>query len=392
MTTCQTGTIVWNYAGPSPAQLTLGLTDVNVMQSATSTPPPSIVITLASDIDPTIGNWTWEQVDVPSGYYIVNGSVLDANAQTDEFFIANGSDTSCIQTQSSTPSSTPSSTTTQLPISVSSHKTSVGAIVGGSVGGVIVIGTIIGAVLFSRRDRRLSSRRGAAVGKWGGLGSTGPGDPFTRDKVSTKDTNHGPSESMGGILNDVDPAIITTASSRDDSLDEEKMASSITSTRKLGSVAVPLNMNTHHRISTSSSGRNRPSTAFERIPMPVIDTTESHRRFSVDIPGHASAISTPDTPRPSPMSPRRPGNFSTEAIPMDRSASGSRRTSRKPVPAYDEAEIEAHNGYSNLPLPPKDSSSSHTTDNISSSPKNKSIPGDVQPMHLLMPDMPPSTF
>ena len=81
---------------------------------------------LGFNIDATAENWTWQQVDVPSGYYVLEGGVPYVNATSEAFFISNGSDTSCLPTQSATPS--------QTPISISSNNTNVAAIAGGTVG------------------------------------------------------------------------------------------------------------------------------------------------------------------------------------------------------------------------------------------------------------------
>jgi hypothetical protein len=380
MTTCQSATITWLYSGPSPAQLTLQLTDIDLNLNQSTTPT---LMTLSDNIDATALNWTWEQVDVPSGRYILEGAVLDANTTSNSFFVANGSDTSCLQSIPTTSTPTPS----QMPPPTSKN-THAAAIAGGIVGGAVLLSVLLGALFLWRKNRQLRSRRGAAVGRWGGLGSNASsgGDPFTRDKAL-----HGPSESMGGMLHDISPAAAgggntVTASSRDDFdsvLDSEEKFSSPISPRPDSMVILPYSP-THRRGSSS--------TAFERhsdIPLPPIDTRAyDPRRRSLDSPTTTTAAaadyrhSPGSSPPSTKISSRKP---SAEMIPMDRSASGKRRSSRKPVPQYDDDDAADMQQQShNVPLP----SSEPATTDFGSTPKHKLSSGDVRPVHYLIPDMP----
>ncbi|KIM78239.1 hypothetical protein PILCRDRAFT_600759 [Piloderma croceum F 1598] len=368
MTTCQSGSITWFYTGPLPAQLTLELTDINVNQS-TNPSPPIILMTLADSIDATAENWTWQTIDVPSGHYVVEGAVLDVNATSDPFFVANGSDTSCLQTITTTP--TPSQVAT-------SKKTHVAAIAGGTVGGVVLLAVILGALLLWRKSRQVRSRRGAAVGRWGGLGSNASGEPFTRDKV-VNGNHHGPSESMGGMLNDVGPAANNTiASSRDDfdSVDEEeKLSSPLSPAQRPDSIVV---------LPYSAAHRRGSSVAFERhsdIPLPAIDTrADSRRRRSLDQIDYRHSPASSSPPSTTKNSSRKP---SAEMIPMDRSSSGgNRRSSRKPVPQYDAAEIQGN------VLPSSEQLAMDFSSTPNGNPKHKLSSGDIRPIHYLMPDMP----
>jgi hypothetical protein len=78
---------------------------------------------------------------------------------------------------------------------------------------------------------------------------------------------------------------------------------------------------------------------------------------------------------------------------MDRSVSGSRRASRKPVPQYDATEIEVRSSIVDIPpfeLPSMNRHSHNLAANVPSNPKRKSTSMDVRPMHYLIPDMPQS--
>jgi hypothetical protein len=380
LVTCQSDNITWDYAGPLPAQLTLGITDINIDQNMSTTPPPTIFKTLGFNIDATAENWTWQQVNVPSGYYVIEGGVPDVNATTEAFFIMNGSDTSCLPTQSATPS--------QTPVSGSSKKTNVAAIAGGTVGGVVVVAVAIMALLLWHRRNRVNSRHGPAVGRWGGLGSSGASDAG----------HHGPSESMGGILNDIGPAIATaaTAGSRDDftSAEDEKPELPITSANRHDSVTslpypTPLRRASTASLSHNQINQSHAATALQHdlpFPMPFNDT-EGHKRGSVDVADLSYSLSAPGS-RLSHASKRRT-DPPTEIIPMDRSASGNRRASRKPVPQYDATEIEVRSSLVDMP-PELPTMNPQSRNSISNSPKQKSIPLDARPMHYLIPDMPPS--
>jgi hypothetical protein len=394
MTTCQSDNIVWDYAGPIPAQLTLVLTDANVNQSTTNPPPPAITMTLSANIDATVGNWTWPQVNVSSGYYILQGVIPGVTAETDKFFVANGSDTSCIQPQSLTPS--------QTPIGTSSKKINVGAIVGGTVGGVVVITVALVALLLFRSNSRSRSRQPAAAGRWGGLGSIDDNDPFSAGKIAALERGghgHGQTESTVGIRGGIDPAAVTpvTANSQDDiySVDDEKLTSTPPKHRE--SHPSPYTTN-HRRTSTVSSFRNQTCHAAissaqegDSIALPVIDTqTEARRRRSADV---GRSISAPGRRSQPPMN--KPEFPSPEMI---RTASGSsvaRRASRKPVPHYDEADLETHLAKSNKveasPFEPEsdtDTPSPSTTASTLRNSDRKSSLGDARQMHYLIPDLP----
>ena len=247
------------------------------------------------------------------------------------------------------------------------------------------------ALLLWHKRNRANSRRGPAVGRWGGLRSSGSSD--TR--------HHGPSESMGGILNDIGPAIATaaTAGSRDDftSAEDEKTESPITPANRHDSVTSLSYPTSHPRASTTSLGHNQTSQSYAAtalqhglpIPVPISDT-ERHKRGSMDVADLSYSLSTPGT-RLSHAS-KRGTEPPIDIIPMDRPNSGNRRASRKPVPQYDASEIEVRSSIIDMPsFEPSsmNSQSRSSTINISNSPKRISVPLDARPMHYLVPDMPP---
>lgn len=376
-TTCQSDNITWDYAGPSSAQLTLILTNVDVNQST----PPTVNTTLDSNINATMDSWIWQQVNVPPGYYVLKGFVLDNTSQTDPFFVINGSDTSCLQTQPPTP--TPSQTTT----SGSSKKVNAGAIAGATVGAVILIAVVFTALLFQKR--RLAQSRRPAIRRWGGLGSTDSNDPFAGGKMGLQNSDAVLGRrTMDSMPTDIDPPIATasTTCSHDGMhfADDEKVVSPTTYATNGNSRPFPYTA-THRRTSTASSFRHQnhqPNSASnisrDSIAMPVIDgNNDALRRGSVDVSDHRRSVSVPSTARQPPANSPYKAEFPSSE--MVRTVSGSeavRRTSRKPVPRYDEADLE--------PVP-------HSTDTIITTTNNshsQSSSGDVRPLHYLQPDSP----
>lgn len=428
LSTCQSATVAWTYTGPVPADLTLGVTDINVDQSKAPSTPPGIIQIWSSSLDAASQSWTWPQVNVSSGYYIIEGAVLGSSAQSQPFFVASGSDTSCVpQSSSSISTPTTSSTTSSIsspsspasssdPATGSTKKTNVGAIAGGVIGGVIILAVGLAALLLLRKNKRASrSRRATNVG-WGGLKSTDSQDPFSGGGQapghSSSGGNHGPTESMGGILNDSGPAAADNSQEDLYSIVDEK--GSPTSPSVLGNAdfVPPLPYN-NRRASVTSSINNqatnysRPRTSSVRNSnnsIPLADTQPPSRsRASVDIADYARSASLPGMSRPT-VSPRKPEFSSAEMIPMGRSTSsnsalGARRASRKPVPQYDASELEGHSSSSNVELPSFDFESSQISGDSPVRPggsdgpfgglNHKSSFGDAKQMHYLIPDMPP---
>jgi len=129
----------------------------------------------------------------------------------------------------------------------------------------------------------------------------------------------------------------------------------------------------------------------------VIDMhTEARRRGSVDVVDASRSISAPGVVRPSQPSPNSPHGMEFLPREMIRSTSDgptTRRMSRKPVPHYDEANMEPHASQSNVEVSPFespsiDADSSNSSVNSSRNPIHKSSSGDTQPVHYLIPDMP----
>lgn len=395
--TCQPANITWEFSGSNTASMTLLITDEYVSQSTLATAPPTVLWTLAENADASLGTWEWPTVNLTSGYYMLQGAVTGGSSeQTSPFFIATGSDTSCLPASSSGASSP---TGTSIPSTGSSKKTNAGAIAGGVVGGVVVLLVALFALLFVRKQNNAArSRRG----NWGGLAgaSTDSQAAFAKGGRSTGQSAsggvHKPTESTGGMLNDIGPAIATaTVTSSQDDLDsgEDEKFSSPTSPSVLHDIQPVAYSPTHaHRTSASSQVPNysRPRTSTQQSDTSISSATIHRGVPTADIADYHRADRSPSLPvssRSTNNSPRAADFSSAEMIPMGRSASsqsamGARRASRKPVPQYDASELEQQSSSSNAELPSFDFEPNQT---LNHKPSN----GSVGQMHYLIPDMPP---
>ena len=202
MYTCGAAVVSWAYAGSS-TQLSLNISNINVSQqaplsastaAASSTQAlkrqyngydnsylPPINVLVASNLNPSSGNWTWTSVTVPQGWYHILANVQDVvQSNSSSFFVLNGTNTNCI-TQfavSSSPSSNlpDSPSVSPSPISAtSSGHSHVGAIAGGIIGGIIFFAAAFSAFLyyFLRRRYRYPRSRNEDDGdirRWSALG------------------------------------------------------------------------------------------------------------------------------------------------------------------------------------------------------------------------------
>ncbi|KAF5356629.1 hypothetical protein D9758_008254 [Tetrapyrgos nigripes] len=220
-TTCNSAQINWDFSGPVE-DVTFALTNINVTQanppsstagpsgpgtltndlarrgfpglptgvaittvfdippdSTQQNPPPYLLETLSIAITPTDQSYLWNKVNVPQGWYKIIATASDPQTQEYEdfvatsldFFVSNGSDTSCLittgsgdssptQTTDSNPS--PSSTgdtapTSPIGASQSSSSTNTGAIAGGIIGGIVALAVLIAGLVICHRKRRQGS-------------------------------------------------------------------------------------------------------------------------------------------------------------------------------------------------------------------------------------------
>ena len=380
LTTCQSANITWNFSGSDTTPITLLITDEEIDQSTLATAPPTVLRTLAESTDAISQTWEWSSVNLTSGYYIIIGSVPGiSDQQTSPFFIATGSDRSCLSASSSSSSSTHLPTGTSIHPAGSSKHTNVGAIAGGVIGGVAIILIALFALFFLRRRNRVARGR---HGSWGGVRATSTDSyaAFTRAGRGTGQNATGGVQPTGGKFDDIG-LTIAVASSQDELPFGEDEKFSPTSSSILHNVP-PIAYRPSHANRTSVSSRqsdNSVSSAIVHRGVPAVDITDYHRT--------ERSPSVPVLSRPTTNSSRIADLSSAEMIPMGRSSSsqsavGARRTSRKPVPQYDAAELERQSRTSNVELPSFDFESMQTLNRQSSN-------GSFGQVHYLIPDMPP---
>ncbi|KAJ6587872.1 hypothetical protein B0H19DRAFT_1057175 [Mycena capillaripes] len=191
MTTCKPTVVTWIYAPVTVDDqlvLTLAITNHDVPQSAplsgTSTGAPathmgaSCVSSLSgrdeaashnithSPLDPAFPSFTWQSVNVTEGWYAILATMNLPGflSRSTSFFVENGTDTSCLRTESALRSSstgggastTRINTSKPTDLAPSLAGTNGGAIAGGVIGGIVVV---LGAVVLIMHCR---SRRVAA--------------------------------------------------------------------------------------------------------------------------------------------------------------------------------------------------------------------------------------
>jgi len=111
-TICDDLTFLWNYTGQTTVMMTLFINDNKTVQnqvsvtslSASPTSTSSALRTLGTDIPSVAGNFTWHNVDVTEGWYVVSAVETTPDngisAQSPPFFVGNSTDISCFQTSS----------------------------------------------------------------------------------------------------------------------------------------------------------------------------------------------------------------------------------------------------------------------------------------------------
>lgn len=311
--TCSEVTIQWTYNATTPPtyDYPLVVTNIGVDQSGLNRKEYPLVsrqsttlvnMTLAA-VNASTGKFDWSKVDIPQGWYRMNIYATAGAIPSNIFNVTNGLDVSCVVTpsQSSTSSSSTSPTTpastdfppstigpsvTTTPLIVGNSSVKRGAIAGGVVGGAVLF-LIAAFALWLFRRRKTRTRN------------------TSRTSVSRTKGNHNLSDSTGAIL-------------------------------PLGGKG---NRGNSRQLSTSEEDFTSEKSAVaddHALPnLPPNVATRPHSRSSTPGRRHASMFVTSsfescDSVRPRPStSPSHPRH----------SHHRTRRTSRKPVPAYDPSEF-----------------------------------------------------
>lgn len=390
LTTCTSTSIIWFYLGPeSPMSLTV--TNLNVPQSGSSSlsgaststvspgvqNPATVTVKLASALDPTLMNFTWPSVNVPQGWYrLYAGIESQSFIQTSPaFFVSTGPNTSCLVTAASTSASHPlsssSTTTTPLLVSTSSSPINTRAIVGIVFGSLVLLLALAAIIFCFRRrykDRKLIIAGGGGRSKgWSGLKST---DSHLGMQAYNNKASRHPSQS-----DSLEPAIM---GSDEGTAPEEKfstppgkylspydqetgvsLATLPTLQHSQGHEPMGKLSRSYSQASTSNSHGGYPVGAMEFGGAPPISnsrslqgrrpsTAESVRKSSVDSPSYPPPISTGQYPPQLSRSASTGGatqqsrSQEPPQSPLSPDAKKANRGSlkRKPVPAYEDHELE----------------------------------------------------
>ncbi|KAF5372969.1 hypothetical protein D9758_001614 [Tetrapyrgos nigripes] len=113
VSTCDSTTFFWTPVGP-PTNISLSVTNSSVRGSTSDEP---ITAVLTNSISTNVQLYTWLTADVVQGWYLVEAELTapptTVLAKSAPFFVKNGSDTSCVQSHSSSPGPSPTSSTPQ---------------------------------------------------------------------------------------------------------------------------------------------------------------------------------------------------------------------------------------------------------------------------------------
>ncbi|KAA1471284.1 hypothetical protein DENSPDRAFT_102830 [Dentipellis sp. KUC8613] len=154
-TTCGNMSLTWSYSGPKSVPLTVQITDTFASQVAIVPGHARVVSTfrtLTTNVPSTASKLDWDPVDVDEGMYSAvafdTSHTLGMYTQSPPFFVASGSDRSCLvglpSPSSGSSATSPTNSGSPLP-SASSHAgihLSPGALAGtiaGLIAGVIII-------------------------------------------------------------------------------------------------------------------------------------------------------------------------------------------------------------------------------------------------------------
>ncbi|KAH9943564.1 hypothetical protein B0H21DRAFT_492093 [Amylocystis lapponica] len=404
--TCQSATIGWTYTGTSDADLSLNVvTGINLHNG----PIPEVFFnhSIATNVDAASGSYTWASINVPAGWYKVEAILPGFVTSSPSFFVANGTSMTCLPSPSSTAS----------PVSDVAGLTSsqrAGAIAGGVIGGVLIIVAALLALLFLRRRRaptRARARSDANIAprdmhKWNGLSSRESGMevglPIAKDasgKMQLRKTSYESSNITGS---NAGHAVATRDVSDEDlsTLNEEEPPASHRSeyieavlppehdVRLSTSTLAESHRGSIHRGRAQSVNQGHRSAALANVDSASAPTSPRHAaRRSTDVSAYPLSPLSGNIP----MSPPLPAD-------MNRSSSGAgvgRRPTRKPVPQYgaehagDRASVAESVYGSATPARSREDLRAPDLPGLHLNHKSSFGAGDMRPMHVLIPDMPP---
>ncbi|KAJ6469393.1 hypothetical protein C8R45DRAFT_937803 [Mycena sanguinolenta] len=390
MVSCGPAVISWMYTAailPDPLEMTLSITNQDVDQlpapSTTSTgtfnPPGSrramnrrdVTITqpIAANISPELRLYTWDPVNVTSGWYQLIAALPllpGFNQQSTVFFVAAGSDTSCLASTSSSSSplsssasskptstgdltftggasaafgvsiasgtSTPSETS---PVLAPSSKVNRGTVAGAVIGGFAAVAAGVAAYIYFRYGS-------CRVRRWAGPNSKARGYPSaSRCHGASRGRPHSQTDSTGPFMSSPDDKVYARSKSSDPFSDSafpfDQQASHLsTPSPALSSGASQAE--TRH----SADGSIAPSQRIPRKPVPQYNLTDPSLASPLpSMPSQQTAIYDSDSSREASI---RSGRSSTEVWEAPRLAPRRSFGDGRPV----------HYLIPDMPLPPRE--------------------------------------
>ncbi|KAI0690997.1 hypothetical protein C8T65DRAFT_86824 [Cerioporus squamosus] len=402
-TACTSATFDWTYTGP---QETFELAVSSSITPHTDSTPSrkrqgqTFQLPIAWHVDATAQTWTWPIVTVPAGWYVLAAIGDDWVATSPQFFVTNGTDTSCLSATSTSSSAAATSTGTStgmtsttsaipshtvLPVTGATSSTSrAGAIAGGVIGGVVLIAAAIAAYIYfglcrrtptRSRRRAMDGRTPAQLGKWGGLSSldSGMDAPVAAARpglvMAIPSKKRGKTESTGAILTPLSSTAHGHSGAARGISDEdvatlaEEKGVPHTKGREYIETVQPLAYSNRRRSSASTSGAGLSPIASVAEPLSSAgsnarsrtrSSSQSHRAMALAKLDGEDPVAAPSPRTRSPTVPRRsidgapmamPASLPYDVSPMNRSSSGggpgagARRAARKPVPQLDSSEL-----------------------------------------------------
>ncbi|KAJ6469392.1 hypothetical protein C8R45DRAFT_937802 [Mycena sanguinolenta] len=429
MTSCDLGVISWMYTPatvPDPVEMALFIQDVSPPLASPSTilsgrramkrRDGTLTQQIAASIAPESLLYTWNTVNVTSGWYQLIATLPLLDQESGSFFVAAGSDTSCLA--STAPSSSSSSSTTSKltssgsptstgGVSTTSETTAVlatsskanrGAIAGAVIGGLAVFAAFIAAYIYFRYASRRASR---VSRKWGGpkaraypSASRYPGAPRRRPYSQSGST--GPFISANDKVLVIGPEGIDSGRSgmNDDSEEEDYINPYFSPSHEKS--PFPTHSSSRPPFTESGHGYDDavPLDLMPSFPENVADTripSTSSDPFSDTAFSFDREVSYVRTPSPALSS----GGSQAET---DEPIPPSRRIPRKPVPQYNLTDPSLASPPPSMPspLPAFFDSDNSRQPSMRSSHMEARAPrlapkrsfGDGRPVHYLIPDMP----
>ncbi|KAI0371399.1 hypothetical protein BV20DRAFT_203500 [Pilatotrama ljubarskyi] len=159
--TCATATLKWAYSGPAESFSLFASSASSLDEGADGV--EVIGVPVVYGLPAASGTYTWSPVNLTAGMYIMHAVGEGIEAQSSQFQIGAGSDSSCLNAADSSQTNPPLATSSSIPVPPATSRSHTAAIAGGVVGGVVLLAVLAGILGYMRRGvHRPPSRRGSS--------------------------------------------------------------------------------------------------------------------------------------------------------------------------------------------------------------------------------------